>query len=62
MIDLADFAESKGGVPVFNQSRAVRASYAQRVYGDALSQFIGVRRQLDRDNRLLNPFLSQYFR
>ena len=61
VIDLADFAESKGGVPVFNQSRAARASYAQRVYGDALNQFIGIRRQLDRDNRLLNPFLSQYF-
>ena len=62
VIDLADFAESNGGVPVFNQTRAVRSSYAQRVYGDALNKFVGVRRQLDTDNRLLNPFLSQYFK
>ncbi|MDJ0919267.1 MAG: FAD-binding oxidoreductase [Woeseiaceae bacterium] len=61
VIDLADFAEAHGGVPVFNQTRAVRSSYAQRVYGDALTSFVGVRRQLDSDNRLLNPFLSQYF-
>lgn len=60
-IDLADFAERHGGVPIFNQTRSVRSAYAQKAYGRPLSQFIAVRRQLDPDNRLLNPFLAQYF-
>jgi len=61
VIDLSDFGERYDGVPVFNQTRAVRAAYAQQVYGKALSHFIAVRRRLDPDNRFLNPFLAQYF-
>ena len=61
VIDLADFAEHMGGIPVFNQTRSVRAAYAQDVYGEALMQFARIRRQLDPNNRLLNPFLAQYF-
>ncbi len=61
IIDLADFAERWGGIPAFNQSRAVSASYAHTAYGKRLGEFIAVRRRLDPDNRLLNPFLAQYF-
>lgn len=61
VIDLADFAEQWAGVPVFNQTRAVSAGYAHEAYGKAIRQFISVRRRLDPNNRLLNPFLAQYF-
>ncbi len=61
VIDLADFGERWGGIPMFNQTRAVSMGYAQRCYGNALRQFAAIRRRLDPDNRLLNPFLAQYF-
>ncbi|MEM9690627.1 MAG: FAD-binding oxidoreductase, partial [Pseudomonadota bacterium] len=61
VIDLADFGERWGGIPMFNQTRAVSTAYAQRCYVDALRTFAAVRRRLDPDNRLLNPFLAQYF-
>lgn len=60
-IDLSDFAERHGGVPIFNQTRAVRAGYAQQIYGDSLRAFANIRRQLDQNNRLLSPFLGQFF-
>jgi FAD/FMN-containing dehydrogenase len=62
VIDLADFAESWGGVPIYSQSRALRAVYAAQVYSDRLEVFRRIRRQLDPQDRLLTPFLAQYFR
>ncbi len=61
VIDLADFGERWGGVPLFNQTRAVSTNYAQQCYGNALRTFTAIRRRLDPDNRLMNPFLAQYF-
>ena len=60
-IDLADFAETWGGVPVFSQTRSLRADYAKQVYGERLAQFRRLRRQLDPEDRLLTPFMAQYF-
>jgi len=61
VIDLAQFAENWGGVPLFNLSRAMRSEYTRQIYGDRLEFFRKIRRQLDPEGRLLNPFLAQYF-
>ena len=60
-IDLADFAETWGGVPTFNQTRAVRADYAKQVYAGRLDYFRKIRRQFDPEDRLLTPFMAQFF-
>ncbi len=61
VIDLAQFAENWGGTPLFSQSRAFRAEHAAQSYTTRLDFFRKIRRQLDPDNRLLNPFLAQSF-
>ncbi len=60
-IDFADFARHWGGSPVFNQTREVDLSYAKEIFGARLEYFRKVRRQIDPDQRMMNPFLSQYF-
>jgi len=60
-IDFGEFARNWGGVPVFNQSLEIDPGYARTVFGKRLDYFRRVRRQVDPDNRLMNPFLSQYF-
>ncbi len=61
VIDLAQFAENWGGTPLFSQSRAFRAEHAAQSYSTRLDFFRKIRRQLDPENRLLNPFLAQSF-
>jgi len=61
VIDLAQFAESWGATPLFSQSRAFRAEQAAQVYTGRLEFFRKIRRQLDPQNRFLNPFLAQNF-
>ncbi|HNP34527.1 MAG TPA: FAD-binding oxidoreductase [Woeseiaceae bacterium] len=61
VIDLADFAEHWAGVPIFSQTRSLRAEYARQVYANRLSHFCKLRRQMDPENRLLTPFMAQYF-
>lgn len=60
-IDFAQFAETWGGIPFFNQSRSLSSDYAHQVFGERLAFFRKIRRRLDPENRLMNPFLSQYF-
>ncbi len=61
VIDLADFAEHWAGVPIFSQTRSLRADYAKLVFADRLNFFRRIRRQLDPEDRLLTPFMAQYF-
>ena len=61
VIDLADFAEHWAGVPLFSQTRSLRSDYAKQIYGRRLAYFRQVRRQLDPEDRLLTPFMAQYF-
>lgn len=61
VIDLAQFAQNWGGVPMFHQSRAMTGDYAKQMYANRLDFFRRIRRQLDPQGRLLNPFLAQYF-
>ena len=61
VIDLAEFAEHWGGTPMFNLTRSASVDHSRQVYGPRRDMFNRIRRQLDPDNRLLNPFLAQYF-
>ena len=61
VIDLADFAEHWAGTPIFSQTRSLRAEYAKQVYAARLDFFRKIRRQLDPEDRLLTPFMAQYF-
>ena len=61
VIDLADFAENWGGIPLFSQSLALRDGYAAQIYTSRLEFFRKIRRQMDPENRLLNPYLARNF-
>lgn len=60
-IDFGDFAQHWGGLPLFNQTREVAAEYPSQVFGTRLDFFRKIRRHFDPENRMMNPFLSQYF-
>ena len=60
-IDFADFAKHWGGSPLFNQTPEVDLSYTKELFGARLEYFRKVRRRIDPDQRMMNPFLSQYF-
>jgi len=59
-IDFAEFAEHWGGLPLLNQSRSLSVDHALLVFGERLRFFRKIRRRLDPDDRMMNPFLSQY--
>ena len=61
VIDFAEFAQHWGGMPLFNQSRAVEPAYANEAFGSRVDFFRRMRRRIDPENRMMNPFLSQYF-
>ena len=61
VIDLAEFAEQWSGLPVISQSRSLRAEHVIQTYNQRLDFFRRLRRQVDPDNRLLSPFLAQFF-
>ncbi|MEM8546568.1 MAG: FAD-binding oxidoreductase [Pseudomonadota bacterium] len=61
-MDLAEFAERWGAVPLLNQSRCAEPSSTTAAFGTRLDFFRKIRRTLDPESRLLNPFLSQYLR
>jgi hypothetical protein len=60
-IDYGDFAKHWGASPVFNQTREVDLSYTKEIFQTRLDYFRRVRRQIDADQRMMNPFLSQFF-
>lgn len=60
VIDLADFAEKWGGLPLISQSRALRAENVIQNYSNRLDFFRRSRRQVDPNNRMLSPFLAQF--
>jgi hypothetical protein len=60
-IDFGEFAQHWGGVPFFNQTRGLTPAYASQVFGTRLDFFRRMRRRIDPENRMMNPFLLQYF-
>ncbi|MFK8051451.1 MAG: FAD-dependent oxidoreductase [Woeseiaceae bacterium] len=61
-MDFAEFAQRWSGVPLLNQSRCAEPTYTSTAFGTRLEFFKKIRRQMDPDGRLLNPFLAQYLR
>jgi len=61
VIDFAEFAQHWGGSPFFNQTRSMEPDYPRQAFGSRLDFFKKIRRQMDPANRMMNPFLSQYF-
>lgn len=61
VIDLAEFAQQWGAIPIFSQSRSVRADYARQAYAGRIQFFSQMRRKLDPDGKFLNPYFAQYF-
>lgn len=61
-IDFGEFAQHWGGMPFFNQTRGLTPAYANQVFGSRLDFFRRMRLRIDPDDRMLNPFLMQYFR
>ena len=60
-LDLAEFAEHWGGYPLFNETRGMTIDHVASVLAGRSTRFREFRRQLDPVNRMMNPFLSQYF-
>jgi hypothetical protein len=60
VLDFADFAASRGGVPFFNQTRNATAELVAQRFGSRLAFFNKVRRELDPDDRLLNQYFGAY--
>lgn len=61
-LDLAEFAEDWGGIPLLNQTQSLRSEYVEQMYVGRHPFFCKIRRQLDPHNRLLNPYLARYFK
>ncbi len=59
-IDLAEFAEMWGGIPLVSQSRSLRAEHVIQSYNRRMDYFRRLRRKVDPENRMLNPFLAQF--
>ena len=60
-IDFGEFSANWGAVPLFNQSVEVDPDYAGAALNQRLDYFRKVRRQVDPDGRMMNPYLSRYF-
>ncbi|MEL7311801.1 MAG: FAD-binding oxidoreductase [Pseudomonadota bacterium] len=60
VMELADFAQRWGGSPLLNQSRSAEPGQTAVALGSRLEFFRKIRRRMDPDGRMLNPFLSQY--
>jgi len=60
-IDFGEFARHWGGTAAFDQTREIERVHAGEILGDRLELFRRVRRQIDPEQRMMNPYLSQYF-
>ena len=51
-----EFCSDAGGVPLFNQTKAMTPDQARKAFGDRLETFETYRKQLDPNDRLLNDY------
>ncbi len=58
LIDFNDFASSLGGVPTFNQSRALKPEHVNKAFGERIKLFRALRQRTDPLNRLCNSYFS----
>jgi hypothetical protein len=58
LIDFNDFASGLGGVPTFNQTRALKVQHIDKAFGDRARLFKGLRQRTDALNRLHNSYFA----
>jgi hypothetical protein len=58
LIDFNDFASAHGGVPTFNQSRALKPEYIVKAFGERAKLFRALRDRTDPLNRLCNSYFA----
>ncbi|HEX3849052.1 MAG TPA: FAD-binding protein [Steroidobacteraceae bacterium] len=58
LIDFNDFASASGGVPTFNQSRALQPEHTSKAFGERLKLFRALRLRTDPNNRLRNSYFA----
>ena len=58
LIDFNDFAAALGGVPTFNQSRALKPEHVAKAFGDRVKLFRALRQRTDPLNRLCNSYFA----
>lgn len=59
LIDFNDFASAQGGVPTFNQTRALTREHVAKAFGERARLFSALRRRTDPLNRLRNSYFAQ---
>jgi FAD/FMN-containing dehydrogenase len=58
LIDFNDFASALGGVPTFNQSRALKPEHITKAFGERAKLFRALRQRTDPLNRLCNSYFA----
>jgi FAD/FMN-containing dehydrogenase len=58
LIDFNDFASALGGIPTFNQSRALKPEYIVKAFGERAKLFRALRQRTDPLNRLCNSYFA----
>jgi FAD/FMN-containing dehydrogenase len=58
LIDFNDFASAAGGVPTFNQSRALKPEHVAKAFGERAKLFAALRQRTDPLNRLCNSYFA----
>jgi FAD/FMN-containing dehydrogenase len=58
LIDFNDFASAEGGVPTFNQTRALKAEHVAKAFADRARLFSALRHRTDPLNRLYNSYFA----
>ncbi|HVC01185.1 MAG TPA: FAD-binding oxidoreductase [Steroidobacteraceae bacterium] len=59
LIDFNEFASAAGGVPTFNQTRALKPEHVAKAFGERARLFTALRRRTDPLNRLRNSYFAQ---
>jgi FAD/FMN-containing dehydrogenase len=58
LIDFNEFASARGGVPTFNQTRALQPEHVARAFGERAKLFKALRQRTDPVNRLRNSYFA----
>jgi FAD/FMN-containing dehydrogenase len=58
LIDFNDFASAAGGVPTFNQTRALQPDHIAKAFGERARLFRALRQRTDPLNRLRNSYFA----
>jgi len=58
LIDFNDFASGLGGIPTFNQTRALQVEHVAKAFGERAKLFRALRQRTDPFNRLRNSYFA----